>query len=126
MVNWNPDWDNNEDTDGSEPEAENKSVVEYLDELGRKNPSQRLFGSMKYPMAFQSFTMKHPAIGSAIIGIAFFAFLFVVGSAAAQGRDGLLVLTVSAFLAVLVFAGNWLGARYASTQGSRHKRTLDV
>ena len=125
MVNWNPEWDKREDTHQSGPAAENQSVVEYLDGLGRNMPTRRVVGSMRYPVAFQSFTTNHPAIGSAVIGVAFFAIMFVLVAAAGQGRHEVLVLIVSVSLAVLVFAGNWFGARYSRTHRSRDQRHPD-
>jgi hypothetical protein len=123
MTNWDPDWDKPEATDQS-GHADERSVVERLDDLGRRNPAYRRFGSMRYPLAFQSFTMKRPAVGSAIIGFAFFAVIFLLGTAADQGQHEPLVVTISALLAVFVFVGNWIGARHLNAQqlrGQRHR-----
>jgi hypothetical protein len=91
-------------------EPRKRTALDRAEDLGRRVPGRESLGVMKYPLMFQSFTMQHPVIGSAILGIVVGVFLFLLTTAATQGRAFIPLVVVCGVGAVVIFIGNWIGA----------------
>jgi hypothetical protein len=100
----------------------NRTVIDRIETFGRNSPGQRLFGSMKYPMAYQSFTIDHPVLGSAILGVVASAGLFLLSVAATQGRGAVLLAVVYSIGAFVIFGANWIGAKRMKVARQRSGR----
>ena len=57
-------------------------------------PGRQTFGAMKYPLAYQAFTVRHPVIGSAILAVDLCVALLFLSVAATQGRALVLLAVV--------------------------------
>jgi hypothetical protein len=88
-----------------------RTAFDHLEDLGKRSPGYRLFGSMKYPLAYQSFTIKHPVVGSAILSVIVCVGMYFLTIAATQGRGAIVLAVVWTVGALIVFVANWIGAK---------------